>query len=76
MPPPSSPEFFAGGGGLYATGPDYLRVLQMLLREGSLDGARILASGTTMDAAEEQLRAVGIDRSHVVWGYVDPLDEG
>ena len=42
----------------------------------SLDGARIVASGPTMDAAEEQLRAAGIDRSHVVWGYVDPLDEG
>ena len=40
--PPEVPEMFAGGGGLYATGPDYLRFLEMLLGDGTRDGARIL----------------------------------
>jgi CubicO group peptidase (beta-lactamase class C family) len=42
LPEPFVPEFYAGGGGLHSTGPDYLRFLQMLLRGGSLDGVRIL----------------------------------
>jgi CubicO group peptidase (beta-lactamase class C family) len=42
LPPPAVPEFFAGGGGLVSTGPDYLRFLRMLLHGGTLDGVRIL----------------------------------
>ena len=40
--PQAKPEFFAGGGALFSTGPDYLTFLRMLLNGGSLDGARIL----------------------------------
>jgi CubicO group peptidase (beta-lactamase class C family) len=43
---PQQPEFFMGGGGLYSTGPDYLRFLRMLLGNGELDGARILKRDT------------------------------
>ena len=43
---PQEPEFFMGGGGLYSTGPDYLRFLRMLLGRGELDGTRILRSET------------------------------
>ena len=32
-----------GNGGLYSTAPDYLRFCQMLLNQGTLDGARILS---------------------------------
>ena len=42
LAPPAIPEFFAGGGGLGATGGDYLRFLQMLLHGGSLGSARVL----------------------------------
>lgn len=55
LPPPAAPEFHAGGGGLYSTGPDYLRFLRMLLNGGSLDGARILTAGT----------AALINRNHI-----------
>ena len=41
-----TPEFYAGGGGLYSTGRDYMTFLQALLREGSLNGTRILKSET------------------------------
>jgi methyl acetate hydrolase len=43
---PQEPEFFMGGGGLYSTGPDYLRFLRMLLGNGELDGARVLKADT------------------------------
>ncbi|MBV8754220.1 MAG: beta-lactamase family protein [Hyphomicrobiales bacterium] len=43
---PFKPEFYAGGGGLYSTAPDYVIFLQMLLNEGSFNGARILKPET------------------------------
>lgn len=46
LPGPSVPEFFAGGGGLVSTAPDYLSFLRMLLNGGSLNGARILKPET------------------------------
>ena len=46
QPAAAPPEFHRGGGGLSSTGPDYIRFLRMLLAEGELDGARILAPET------------------------------
>ncbi len=46
---PQEPEFFMGGGGLYSTGPDYLRFLQMLLGGGSLEGVQVLRSETVAE---------------------------
>jgi CubicO group peptidase (beta-lactamase class C family) len=46
LSPPAPREFFAGGGGLCSTARDYLSFLRMLLHEGELGGARILAPGT------------------------------
>lgn len=43
---PFTPEYYAGGGGLYSTVPDYLNFLQMLLHGGSWNGARILSPET------------------------------
>jgi methyl acetate hydrolase len=43
---PFTPEFYAGGGGLYSTAPDYLTFLQMLLNDGSHNGVRILKPET------------------------------
>jgi CubicO group peptidase (beta-lactamase class C family) len=53
MPPPR-PEFWAGGGGLYSTGRDYLRFLQMILNRGHLDGARLLRPETVAAMAANQ----------------------
>ena len=52
---PQSPEFFMGGGGLYSTGPDYLRFLRALLGDGALDGARILKPETVAQLGENQI---------------------
>jgi hypothetical protein len=38
----------------------------------SLDGIRIVASGTTEDDMEKHLQAAGIDPSQVVGSYVPP----
>lgn len=43
---PFTPEFYAGGGGLYSTAADYLVFLQMLLHGGRFKGARILRPET------------------------------
>ena len=43
---PAIPEFFAGGGGLASTSPDYLAFLRMLLHGGTLNGAQILRPET------------------------------
>jgi methyl acetate hydrolase len=43
---PQEPEFEMGGGGLYSTVSDYLRFTRMIMNNGMLDGARVLAPGT------------------------------
>ena len=43
---PFVPEFYAGGGGLYSTGRDYLAFLQVLLHGGSHKGVRLLKPET------------------------------
>ncbi|SDZ37159.1 CubicO group peptidase, beta-lactamase class C family [Micromonospora pattaloongensis] len=42
----AEPDLISGGGGLISTAGDYHRFTQMLLREGELDGARLLGSRT------------------------------
>jgi len=49
------PEFFMGGGGLYSTGPDYMRFLQMLLNHGALNGAQILEPETVQEMFKNQI---------------------
>lgn len=45
-PPGPAPEFEMGGGGLLSSAADYARFLTMILRDGELDGVRILAAET------------------------------
>lgn len=49
------PEFWMGGSGAYATGPDYLRFIRALLRGGELDGERVLQSDTVELAFSDHL---------------------
>ena len=41
--PPVRPEVYGMGMALYGTAPDYLRLLQMVLNDGELDGNRVLS---------------------------------
>jgi methyl acetate hydrolase len=43
---PQRPEFFMGGGGLFSTPRNYMAFLQMLLHEGTFNGARVLKPET------------------------------
>jgi methyl acetate hydrolase len=52
---PQEPEFYMGGGGLYSTGPDYLRFLRALLGGGELNGARILRAETIAEINRNQI---------------------
>jgi methyl acetate hydrolase len=49
------PEFYMGGGGLYSTGPDYLKFVRMILGRGSLAGAQVLRPETVALMAENQI---------------------
>jgi CubicO group peptidase (beta-lactamase class C family) len=57
---PQDPEFQMGGGGLYSTGPDYLRFARMFLREGRLDGAQVLRPETVGEMSRNQIGALDV----------------
>ncbi|MGE0054588.1 MAG: serine hydrolase domain-containing protein [Hyphomicrobium sp.] len=46
LDPPSNPEIYGAGFGLYSTARDYMTFLLMLLNEGSYKGAQILKPAT------------------------------
>jgi methyl acetate hydrolase len=50
-----SPEWWAGGHGLYSTPRDYVRFQRALLRGGELDGQRILQEATVDAAFQNQI---------------------
>jgi methyl acetate hydrolase len=52
---PQEPEFFMGGGGLYSTGPDYLKFVRMFLNKGSLDGKTVLQQETVAMMGQNQI---------------------
>ncbi|HEV3226605.1 MAG TPA: serine hydrolase domain-containing protein [Acidimicrobiales bacterium] len=51
----SPPAFLSGGGGLIGTAADYHRFTQMLVREGELDGVRLLGNRTLRYMARNHL---------------------
>jgi CubicO group peptidase (beta-lactamase class C family) len=55
---PDRPAVFSGGGGLFSTGPDYLRFLRMLLGDGQLDGVRLLQPETVALLAQNHIGAL------------------
>lgn len=52
---PFTPEFWAGGGGLYSTASDYMTFLRALLHGGALNGARILRPETVALMGQNQI---------------------
>jgi CubicO group peptidase (beta-lactamase class C family) len=53
-----SPDYWAGGHGLYGPPSDYIRFERALLRGGELDGARILRQSTVDAAFSNQIGAL------------------
>jgi methyl acetate hydrolase len=57
---PQRPEFFMGGGGAFSTPRDYITFLQMLLRGGSLHGARVLNPETVVMMMQNQIGELNV----------------
>jgi len=57
---PETPEWHAGGHGAYGTARDYARFVTALLRDGELDGARILQAETVELALSDQLGGIAL----------------
>lgn len=66
IPAPAAPttprELESGGGGLFSTGPDYLRFLGMVLGGGRLGDVVILKPETAALAAQNQIAGIDISR--------------
>ena len=75
--PSPNPEFFAGGGGLFSTGPDYVRFLRALLNGGELDGARVLRAETVADMGRNHMGHLRMEvmptQNPIVTNNVDPF---
>lgn len=52
---PAPSDFYGGGGDAYSTGPDYLRLLRMVLAGGQLDGIRVLRPETVAQMSQNQI---------------------
>ncbi|MEJ0018649.1 MAG: serine hydrolase domain-containing protein [Acetobacteraceae bacterium] len=55
LTPPTPAEFFAGGGALFSTAPDYMAFLRMLLGGGALDDVRVLRPETVALMTENHI---------------------
>ena len=55
---PFTPEFWAGGGGLYSTASDTMTFLQALLHDGAFQGGRILRPDTVAMLGQNQIGAI------------------
>lgn len=60
------PEHFSGGGGLYSTAPDYVRFMQMILRDGQL-GNRVLQPASIAAMASNQIGNLEMVRMTTYW---------
>ena len=52
---PAPAKVFSGGGGIYSTAPDYLKLLQALLNKGSLAGTSVLRPETVALMSTNQI---------------------
>ena len=55
---PQDPEFHMGGGGLYSTAGDYLKFAQMILHNGTFNGAQVLLPETVATMSQNAMGGV------------------
>jgi methyl acetate hydrolase len=58
---PQRPEFFSGGGGLFGTPRDYMAFLQMLVRDGTFRGTRVLKPETVAAMRQNQIGDLNVN---------------
>jgi methyl acetate hydrolase len=68
---PDDPQWWAGGHGLHSTPRDYIRFERALLRNGELDGERILKSETVDEAFTNQIG--DLDFPHAIASADGPI---
>jgi len=61
---PPAPRTFSGGGGIYSSAPDYLTLIRMLMRGGSLNGVRILQPETVALMGQNQIGSINVGVLH------------
>lgn len=61
MAPPQNPEVYGMGHALYATAPDYLRFLRMVLNKGALNGNRILSERAIGQMLADQMQGLAFE---------------
>ncbi len=72
----SKPNMYSGGAGLICTADDYHRFTQMLLREGELDGVRLLGNRTVRFMTRNHLPGnVDLD-TYGSGGFAESINEG
>lgn len=62
MAPPDAPEFYGMGHALYATAPDYLRFLRLVLGGGALEGRRLISAAAAQLLHRDQMRGLAFRR--------------
>jgi methyl acetate hydrolase len=58
---PQRPEFFMGGGALFSTPRNYMAFLQMLLHEGTFNGARVLKPETVALMGQNHIGEINVN---------------
>ena len=58
---PQRPEFFMGGGALFSTPRNYMQFLQMLLHDGTFNGARVLKPETVAMMRQNQIGDLNVN---------------
>jgi methyl acetate hydrolase len=73
---PQRPEFFMGGGGLFSTPRDYMTFLQMLLREGTFQGVKVLKPETVASMRRNHIGDLNVGLLRTAQpAYSDDFDE-
>jgi CubicO group peptidase (beta-lactamase class C family) len=60
--PPPHPEIYGMGGAVYSTAPDYLRLLQLVLAGGAVDGRRIVSVDSLELMMQSQMAGATVPR--------------
>ena len=58
---PQRPEFFMGGGALFSTPRNYMQFLQMLLHDGTFNGARVLKPETVATMRQNHIGDLNVN---------------
>jgi methyl acetate hydrolase len=67
---PDDPEWASAGGGSYGTISDYGRFIRAMLRDGELDGVRVLDAATVQMAFTDQLNGLALPQ---IMKSADPI---